>query len=171
MKLELSKELLEEIDFVLKKASLNGTIEISFNRNNLSKKALQYCLSLNLFRVKSNNQFQLNEKGVFAIQDGGIKIYLKNIRTEKDLENTIKVLTSRNLKYQFLHSVILVVLGFLLSFVPKVLNEDKNSTAIELLNKQYIEIKNINEYFQKNHSDMNTLILELKTEIDSLKNE
>tara|TARA_R110001592_G_C13042295_1_gene739401 strand:- start:45 stop:569 length:525 start_codon:yes stop_codon:yes gene_type:complete len=169
MKLELSEKLLEEIDFVLNEASISGKLAHSFKRNDLTYKAIQYCLSLNFIRTKSNSEYELDEKGIFAIQDGGIEKYLYNIRSEKDLDKAIKVLISRNLKYQFLYSVILVILGFLLSFVPNELNESKKKLETKQLQKSISEKSELNDSYQKLLNHKNTLILELKHEIDSLK--
>jgi hypothetical protein len=170
MKLELSKELIDEIDYVLELASRDGTIGTYNNRNQNTRKAMQYCLSLNLFRVKSSSQYQLDEKGIFAIQDGGIEKYLSNARIEKNLDFKIKELTRKSLKQDFKNNILYIFIGGLMSTIPLVINEYSKKQESILLNKLLSEKNELEQDLKKIQNHMNTLQLELKTEIDSLKN-
>ena len=84
--MKLDKELTKDIDKILNLLFDNGHTSLNNQSNDLRRKSINICKSLNLIRNKSGTLFELDEKGVFAIQDGGIEKYLSNIRTEKDLE-------------------------------------------------------------------------------------
>lgn len=48
----------------------------------------------------SGKQYELTEKAVFVLNDGGIENYLINDKKEKDLESNIKDLTLKKLKFE-----------------------------------------------------------------------
>jgi hypothetical protein len=161
----ISKEVLEEINNILTYCFKNG-IAGNDTSSEIKNKAFRISKALGILVLKTKPiTYELTEKGIIAIQDGGIEKYLKNIRSEKDLDKAIKVLTSRNLKYQFFYSVILVIL---LSFVPNELNKDKNlKEEIELLKLKYEKTLS-NDSLQKQLYHKNILILSLEKRIESL---
>jgi hypothetical protein len=164
----ISKECLNKIDNIILKCLNDGYVSLDIS-SEINKKAFRISKALGILKLKKEPiTYELTEKGIITIQDGGIEKYLKNISAEKDLDKAIKVLTSRNLKYQFFYSVILVILGFLLSFVPNELNEDKNlKEEIELLKLKY-EKTLLNDSLKKQLYHKSTLILSLEKRIDSL---
>src|SRR5690606_15810297 len=99
----------------------DGTISMpSFNldkKDKLRKKSIQICKSLNLIKDKPKSNYELDEKGIIVIQDGGIENYLNNLRLDKDLERTIKDLTKDNLEKHFKRNLIFVSLGGLIGFI------------------------------------------------------
>ena len=153
---------------LLKMAFNDGQIYFATKPNDDIEKAFRICKSLNLIRRKESELFELDEKGVFVIQDGGIEKYLSNIRKEKELDLTIKNLTSKRLKYDILYNIMYVVIGGILASIPNMMSGDKNSEEIKSLTKSISEINELNDNYKKKFNQTNTLILGLKKEIDSL---
>ena len=165
--MKIEKELYKEIDSILD-IGINGSLRL-FSSNEKMKKAIRICKALNLIKQTSPNSGELCENGILAIQDGGIEQYLSNKRTEKDLDSTIKNLTSKRLKYDVLYNIMYVLIGALISFITILVQPDNSEKYIEQLNKLSSEKTELNDSFEKRLNDMNTLTLELKKEIDSLK--
>lgn len=167
--MEIKKDIIEKIDILLQMAFDDGQIFFSKEVDDNTEKAFRICKSLNLIRQKQSGLFELDEKGVFVIQDGGIEKYLTNIRTEKELDLVIKNLTTKRLKYDILYNIMYVVIGGILASIPNIVSGDRNSKEVELLTKSVSEINELNDSCQKQLNQTNILILGLKNEIDSLK--
>jgi hypothetical protein len=86
--MELSKELITDIDEVLAELFKDSTISKKSSgtkpKEKLREKSIELCKALNLIRVRSNSVYELDEKGVIVIQDGGIENYLNNLRLDKE---------------------------------------------------------------------------------------
>jgi hypothetical protein len=175
--LSLSEELKENIDSVLKKLFKNELVSMNNQNTEIESKAINICKSLNLIRFKANSIFELDEKGVFAIEDGGIEKYLENIRLYKDLEKTIKDLTSKRLKNEVKYNLMYVSLGGVIGIVTSILTvvltlwviPDKTEQQIEQLNKSTFDMSVEQSHFQTDLQQMRSEIVSLKTEINSLK--
>lgn len=172
MELNLSNELKKEIDNLLRYMLDNGFFSLTNPTPEMEYKAFKICKYLNLIRYrneKKGESYELIEKGVLVINDGGINNYLSRINKETDLDNTIKVLTSKRLKYDIYYNSLLVIIGALIGILPTLMNGDKNlEVEIEKLKSKY-EKTSLNDSFQTQLNHKNSLILSLKNEIDTLK--
>ncbi|NJX16748.1 hypothetical protein [Tamlana crocina] len=175
--MELSKELLESIDELLKKLFKDGTVAIhsygTSSNDVLKGKSKELCKALNLIRIKSNSQYELDEKGIIVIQDGGIENYLNNLRLDKDLERTIKDLTKDNLEKQFKHNLIFVclggIIGLLTAAITMAVQPDSAKQYINKLNEMVEQDKLISKDLQTDIQQMRSEITFLEKQIDSLK--
>jgi hypothetical protein len=165
--MKIGKELYKEIDSILDNG-LNNVVRFHSSSEKV-KKAIRICKALNFIKQTSPNSGELCENGILAIQDGGIEQYLSNKITEKDLDFTIKELTGKRLKYDILYNIMYVLIGALISFITILVQPDNSEKYIKQLNKLSSEKNELNDSFEKRLNDMNTLTLELKKEIDSLK--
>ena len=161
--IELSEKLVSDINKLLTRLLEKGDIK------NARHDTILVCENLHLIKQLGTTKYLLEDKGVLVIEYGGIDKYFENIRIEKDRDNTIKQLTGRKLKYDTYWSVGLVVFGVFVGYIPTIKTEDKMITEIRLLRKSIDEKTSQDYNYQKHHSDMNTLILKLENEIDSLK--
>ena len=129
---------------------------------------------MNLIRAKSNSQYELDEKGILAIQDGGIENYLNNMRLDRDLERTVKDLTKENLEKQFKHNLIFVclggVIGLLTAAITMAVQPDSAEQYINKLNEMVERDRLIYKDFQTDIQQMRSEITSLEKQIDSLKN-
>ncbi len=89
-------------------------------------------------------------------------IETKNLKTNTELA----LATLKKFKNDFWYNIFYIVFGFLLGFIPVKLNEDKNSKAIELLNKQLIEKNEINNNFQTDVQQMRLELISIKKEME-----
>ena len=167
--MEIKKDIIEKIDLLLQMAFDDGQIFFSKQTDDNTEKGFRICKSLNLIRQKKSGLFELDEKGVFVIQEGGIDKYLSSIRTEKELDLAIKNLTSKRLKYDVLYNIMYVLIGALIGPISALAQPDTPSKHIEELNKSVSDKTERDGRFQKHLNDMNTELLLLKNEIDSLK--
>ncbi len=140
----------------------------------IESKAINICKSLNLIRFKANSIFELDEKGVFAIEDGGIEKYLENIRTEKNLEQIIRKLTSKRLKNEIWHNLMYVtvggIIGGLIGLLTLLVSPNNTEKLIQELHKTVEQKGDNNDNFQTDIQQMRSEIISLKTEVDSLRN-
>ncbi|KJD31836.1 hypothetical protein PW52_16445, partial [Tamlana sedimentorum] len=176
--MELSERTIESIDEILKKILKDGSCSVhdtgtspDIKRKIKSKKI---CKALNLIRLKSNNQYELDEKGILVIQDGGIENYLNNLRLDRDLEKTIKDLTKENLENQFKHNIIFVclggVIGLLTTAITMAVQPDSAKQYINKINEMVEQDKRISKGLQTDIQQMRSEITSLKKQIDSLRN-
>lgn len=166
----LTEQLKSEIDNLLSELTEFNSCGLTVSTPDIRRKAIEFSKALNLIRNKQNSKsYELDEKGVFVLDDGGINAYLKNIRTEKDLDSTIRYLTSKRLKYDILYNILYVVIGGLIGLVTALSLPNTSRESIDEL--QRLESENIkrNEYFQKEQNIMRIQIFELNQKIDSLK--
>jgi hypothetical protein len=101
MKFELTEDIKKEIDSMLTDL-LNGN-SFSENKENteIQKVSIRICKALNLIKLSNNGkQFELSEKSIFVLQDGGIEKYLFNEKTEKNIDSDIKDLTLKKLRFE-----------------------------------------------------------------------
>ena len=174
--MEIDKGVIEIIDSILNIGMVNELgISAYSNTKEDWQKAVRISIALDLIKQKDKKPtiFELTEKGIIAISDGGIENYLNNTKTEKDLDKTIKQLTSKRLKNDVYYNIMYVAIGGILALIPTVItlinSESKNSTEEKLLLQISSERNELNDNYQKRLNHKNTLILELKHEIDSLK--
>lgn len=119
MKLEFSKELKLEIDTILTELFQGDSVYDIKDNSDLRSKAILTSKSLMLIKKSSNsNRLELDEKGILAINDGGVENYLSKYSSEKDLDSAIKKLTSKRLKYDIFYNFLYVILGALLTNIP-----------------------------------------------------
>lgn len=170
--MKLSETLKEDIDSLLLYLLENNYFSYTSESPENEVKALKMCTYLNLIRLrteKTGNTYELVEKGVFVINEGGIENYLKNINAEKDLDNAIKVLTNKRLKNGIYYDAFFVVIGALIGLSPTLLDNEPKNLKEEI---QKLKIKSektlINDNFQRQLHHKNTLILSLKKQLDSL---
>lgn len=119
MKLEISIALKSEIDTILTELFQGDSVYDTKDNSDLRSKAILTSKSLMLIKKPSNsNRLELDEKGILAINDGGIENYLSKYSSEKDLDSAIKKLTSKRLKYDIFYNFLYVILGALLTNIP-----------------------------------------------------
>lgn len=168
--MDINKEVIEKIDMLLQMALNDGQIYFTKETDDITEKGFRICKSLNLIRQKPSGLFELDEKGVFAIQDGGIEKYLYNIREDKLLESQIKRLTKKRLEWEYGINFLFVILGAVLTFtVTKISESDNQRQAIEKISLKSKTNDSISK-IQKHLNEQNTLILDIKNKIDSLNN-
>ncbi|MEL0457620.1 hypothetical protein WJN01_15395 [Flavobacteriaceae bacterium SZ-1-7] len=178
--MELNKELINEIDKLLTKMFDGGTAPIheygADNKAKLREKSKQICKALNLIRVQSNSNYELDEKGILVIQDGGIENYLNNLRLDRDLEKTVKDLTKKSLENEFKNNLKYVLTGGLIGLITAVLTvitteimQSGKKEMEEILYKQSYDMS----VEQNNHTielrQMRSEIISLQRQVDSLK--
>ena len=180
--MELNKELIIDIDELLTKIFKDNNVPIhsygTSQKDKLREKSKELCKALNLIRAKSNSQYELDEKGILAIQDGGIENYLNKMRLDRDLERTVKDLTKENLKKNFKRNLIFVSLGGLIGLITgiatltisMVVQQDSAEQYINKLNEMVEQDKRIYQDFQTDIQQMRSEITSLEKQIDSLKN-
>jgi hypothetical protein len=176
--MELNKELIIDIDELLTKIFKDNNVPIhsygTSQKDKLREKSKELCKALNLIRAKSNSQYELDEKGILAIQDGGIENYLNNMRLDRDLERTVKDLTKENLEKQFKHNLIFVclggVIGLLTAAITMAVQPDSAEQYINKLNEMVERDRLISKDFQTDIQQMRSEITSLEKQIDSLKN-
>ncbi|WP_372745289.1 hypothetical protein [Lutibacter sp.] len=176
--MELNKELIIDIDELLTKIFKDNNVPIhsygTSQKDKLREKSKELCKALNLIRAKSNSQYELDEKGILAIQDGGIENYLNNMRLDRDLERTVKDLTKENLEKQFKHNLIFVclggVIGLLTAAITTAVQPDSAEQYINKLNEMVERDRLISKDFQTDIQQMRSEITSLEKQIDSLKN-
>jgi hypothetical protein len=169
--MKLSNELKSEIDLILSEL-LNGN-NCSDNNGNTSlrKQSIRICKGLNLIKPSTcAKQYELNNNGVLVLNDGGIEKYLLNVSTEKDLDITIKELTSKRLKYDVLYNIMYVLFGGLIGIITILVQPDNSKEYIKEIHKSASEKVEHNDNFQKHLNDINIEILSLKKEVNSIKN-
>lgn len=161
--MKLSNELKSEIDLILSEL-LNGN-NCSDNNGNTSlrKQSIRICKGLNLIKPSTcAKQYELNNNGVLVLNDGGIEKYLLNVSTEKDLDITIKELTSKRLKYDVLYNIMYVLFGGLIGIITILVQPDNSKEYIKEIHKLASEKVEHNDNFQKHLNDINIEILSLK---------
>lgn len=85
MKLELITELKLEIDTILSELFNGDSVSEHKDISDLRSKAILTSKSLMLIKKSSNlNRIELDEKGILAINDGGIENYLSKYSSDKD---------------------------------------------------------------------------------------
>lgn len=167
--MKMSKDIMIKIDMLLQMAFDDGQIFLSKQLDDNTDKAFRICKSLNLIRRKNTGLFELDEKGVFAIQDGGIEKYLSNIGTGKDLDLVIKQLTSKRLKYEIWYNLMYVVFGAIIGIFPTLVKPDNSERNIQELNKTVKQEAYNDDSFQTDIQQMRSEITSLQKQIDSLK--
>ncbi len=168
--MEIKKDIIEKIDLLLQMAFDDGQIFFSKQTDDNTEKAFRICKSLNLIRQKQSGLFELDEKGVFVIQDGGIEKYLTNIREEKFLDTQIKRLTKKRLEWEYLINFLFLITGAILTFIFTNISESNNQKqSTEKLHNLKTEINDSISKIQKRLNEQNTLILDIKNVTDSLK--
>ena len=119
MKLELNTELKLEIDTILSELFNGDSVSEHKDISDLRSKAILTSKSLMLIKKSSNlNSIELDEKGILAINDGGIENYLSKYSSDKDLDSIIKKLTSKRLKYDIFYNLSYVIFGAILTNIP-----------------------------------------------------
>ncbi|MGV8995237.1 MAG: hypothetical protein ACOH1O_14145 [Flavobacterium sp.] len=119
MKLELNTELKLEIDTILSELFNGDSVSEHKDISDLRSKAILTSKSLMLIKKSSNlNRIELDEKGILAINDGGIENYLSKYSSDKDLDSIIKKLTSKRLKYDIFYNLSYVIFGAILTNIP-----------------------------------------------------
>ena len=68
----------------------------------------------------SGNQYQLCEKGILVIDDGGIEKYLENIKSGNDLDNEIKFFTGKRLKDDVKNNIKYITLGGFIGLITSI---------------------------------------------------
>lgn len=171
----LDKNVVVEIDKILTDGFDDKHIQMHSTKKYVSK-ALLICKALDFLSVKSGNLYELKEKAILAIQDGGIENYLENIRLDKDLEKTIKDLTSKKLKNETRNNILFTslggVLGIIASIVAVVLTSVMQSEKKEerkQLNKQTYDMRVEQNHLQTDIQQMRLEITSLEKQVDSLK--
>lgn len=168
--MEIKKDIIEKIDLLLQMAFDDGQIFFSKQTDDNTEKAFRICKSLNLIRQKQSGLFELDEKGVFVIQDGGIEKYLTNIREEKFLDTQIKRLTKKRLEWEYLINFLFLITGAILTFIFTNISESNNQKqSTEKLHNLKTEINDSISKIQTRLNEQNTLILDIKNVTDSLK--
>ena len=90
---------------------------------------------------------------------------VENIKTNIRLATE----TLKKLKSDFWHNIFFIVLGVVIGYLPNLLNEDKTTKAIELMNTLMLEKQKQYEDFQTEARQMRLELSSLKKELDSLK--
>ncbi|WP_123921959.1 hypothetical protein [Flavobacterium sp. LM4] len=169
--MELEKELKSEIDFMLTELLKGNACSDNKENTELRKKSIRLCKALNLINLSTNGkQYELSEKAIYVFNDGGIEKFLSNNSSEKDLDITIKQLTSKRLKYDILYNIIYVFIGGLIGGIVTLAQPDNSKEYIKELHKLASDKAERGDSFQKRLNDKSIEILSLKKEIDSLKN-
>ena len=171
----LNKNLLSEIDKVLTSIYAHG----NSTKVTVKNKTRTIAVALKLIQEKERGIYVLDENGVLVLQDGGIENYLENLRLDKDLEKTIKDLTSKRLKNEVKNNLMYVSVGGIIGIVTAILTviltsvvtPDKTGQQIEQLNKLTIDTHVEQSHLQTDLQQMRSEIISLQNEIDSLKNE
>ncbi|MDO7174256.1 hypothetical protein [Mariniflexile sp. AS56] len=166
--IQLDVKLITLIDSLLKDLLEKGDI------NNYNSNTILICENLRLIKHTGVGKYLLEDKGVTAIEDGGLENYLENIRIEKLRDNAIKRLTRRSLKYDVMWNIGFIILGALLSLGSVMFLGDNTQNnellEIEKLRKQENAIIDKHDNFETYLQQMRSEITSLKNEIDSLKN-
>jgi len=115
--MELEKELKSEIDFMLNELLKGNPFSDNKGNTELQNKSIRICKALNLIKhSNSGKQYDLTEKAVLVLNDGGIEKYLLNDKKEKDLDSNIKDLTLKKLRFEQFPAkfwwLILIIAGF-----------------------------------------------------------
>lgn len=98
--MELEKELKSEIDFMLNELLKGNPFSDNKGNTELQNKSIRICKALNLIKQSnSGKQYDLTEKAILVLNDGGIEKYLLNDKKEKDLDSNIKDLTLKKLRF------------------------------------------------------------------------
>lgn len=169
--MDINKEVIQKIDMLLQMALNDGQIYFTKETDDITVKGFRICKSLNLIRQKPSGLFELDEKGVFAIQDGGIEKYLYNIREDKLLDSQIKRLTKKRLEWEYGINFLFVILGAVLTFtVTKFSESDNQKQAIEKIHSLKSKTNDSISKIQKHLNEQNELIFDIKNKIDSLNN-
>ena len=173
MNLKLSKDLTNEINKLLSELTEFNNFTLTNETPEITYKAFVFCNGLNLIRAKSfskTKSYELDEKGIFAIQDGGIEKYLENIRTEKDLDNQIKRLTKKRLEWEYGVNFLFLIIGALITFfVTKFSESDNQKLTKEKLNNLKVEMYDSISKNRIRLNEQNIKLLDIKTLTDSLK--
>ena len=99
--MELGKELKSEIDSMLNELLKGNPCSDNKGNTELQDKSIRICKALNLIKLSnSGKQYELTEKAVLVLNDGGIEKYLLNDKKEKDLDSNIKDLTLKKLRFE-----------------------------------------------------------------------
>ena len=168
--MELSKDLKIEIDLMLSELLKGNACSNNSENTELQKKSIRICKALNLIKLSnSGRQYELSNNGVFVLNDGGIEKYLFNVSIEKDLDVTIKQLTSKRLKYDVLYNIIYVLFGGLIGVITILVQPDNSKEYITKIHKLASDKAERDGSFQKRLNDKNIEILSLKKEIYFLK--
>lgn len=145
--MELENELKAEIDFMLNEL-LSGNA-CSDNRENteLRNKSIRICKALNLIKpTKNGKQYELSEKAVLVLNNGGIEKYLINDKKEKNIDSDIKNLTLKKLKFEqfpakfwwliiFIMAIISVLTTWVNNQIEKSTNLQETPKTEKLLSK------------------------------------
>jgi hypothetical protein len=164
-----------EIDELLNDISISDCYLHTPKKDKTEKeKAFIYCKALKLVRLNGTpKQYELDEKGVLVIDQGGIEKYLENKKIEKELNNNIKILTKKNLNNDFRNNIIYAVFGAILGLCISVLSPwvlpNNASEKTELLNTLVIDKNERDLDYQKRLNAINIELLSLRKRIDSLK--
>ncbi|NIJ46618.1 hypothetical protein FHR24_003108 [Wenyingzhuangia heitensis] len=155
----------KDIDKLLNETIENGFSNLERGREN----TFRISKALRLIKNKTSLEYELDENGVLALEIGSTKEYFESIRKDRELETSIKNLTNHKLKYNTIYTLSFAVFGFALSFIPTLLSEDKMIKESQLLRKSIDELSLKYDNYQKQLHQKNILILELKNEINLLK--
>ncbi|MCF7568253.1 hypothetical protein L3X37_07740 [Sabulilitoribacter arenilitoris] len=79
-------------------------------------------------------------------------------------------MTSKRLKYDVWFNIMYVLIGASIGLITTLVQPDNATKYIEELHKSASDRDERDDNFQKRLTDMNTIILELKNELDSSKN-
>ena len=170
MKLELTSNLKNEINELLSELLKEG-ISSNVGVSNLKAEAFRVSKALSLIRSKSTKAtFELSEKGIFAIEDGGIEKYLENIRTEKDLDNQIRRLTKKRLEWEYFVNILFLFSGGIITYFFTGLSEKQ--TEQEYIDKLHQVKSEMYDSISSNRirlNEQNIKLLDIKILTDSLK--
>lgn len=171
--MKLDRELLGEIDKLLLELFEGETGCIPYaSATGLRLKSIHTCKALGLVREKRTQKqvlFELDEKGVFAIQDGGMEKFLSNTREDRFLDSQIKRLTKKRLELEYGIHLLFLIVGALLTFfftnISESTNQKKINKKIETLKG---ELNSSISKIQIQQDEQDILIIDIKNVTDSL---
>ena len=165
----INEDVLKEINNIIADCFENGVVG-NDTSSEINNKAFRISKALGILVLKTKPvTYELTEKGIIVIQDGGIEEYLKNIRTEKFLDNQIKRLTKRKLDNEIRNNFLFALFGSLLTFfVTKFSESNTQKETLLQQNKLKFEILDSISKNRKHLHEQNKVILSLEKRIDSL---
>ncbi|WP_452229609.1 hypothetical protein [Lacinutrix sp. MEBiC02404] len=174
MNLKLTKEIKSEIDYILAEIFENGAICYD-SSTEARKKAFWISKSLNLIKQSPNYSklyYELEEKGVIAIEEGGIENHLSNIKSEKSLDSTIRRLTKKRLEWEYLINIFFLLAGGFVTYLFTGLSENRDQKKFNTKIYQVkTELNDTLSNIKTRLDHQNTLIINLKKTTDSLKSD
>lgn len=116
----MDPEIEKGIDLILKECYQNGQVRINTNTPEAILTAIPRAKTLEVIQPKGANSYELTNKGLQAINLGGISQYLKDLDSKANIDEKIKDLTRKQLKgsifqlrYWWLPLIISGVIGFI----------------------------------------------------------